>query len=109
MFAKIKSFNINFYPDTFAKTAFSALRVTGHVLRGEYADPASGKNFTVIGLPGWNIRNRGKRVQSIRLFARWITAQNKPTGAPAGNYNGYWLYYFEKETGFPVKAVLKRT
>lgn len=108
MFAKIKTANANFLPDTFMKTAFSALRVTGHILRGEYTDPLSGRQFTVIGLPGWNIRNRGKRVQSIRIYARWITALNKPTGAPTGNYNGYWLYYFERENGFPVKAVLKR-
>lgn len=108
MFAKIKTANAIFLPDTFMKTAFSALRVTGHILRGEYTDPLSGRQFTVVGLPGWNIRNRGKRVQSIRIYARWITALNKPASAPAGNYNGYWLYYFEKETGFPVKAVLKR-
>jgi len=108
MFAKIKGINANFLPDTFTKTAFSALKVTGHILRGEYADPLSGRQFIVIGLPGWNIRNHGKRIQSIRIYARWITALNKPQGAPVSNYNGYWLYYFEKESGFPVKAVLKR-
>lgn len=108
MFAKIKTINAIFSPDTFMKTAFSALRVTGHILRGEYTDPLSNKEFVVIGLPGWNIRGRGKKIQSIRIYARWISAVNKPLGAPAGNYNGYWLYYFERESGFPVKAVLKR-
>lgn len=108
MFARIKTGNANFLPDTFTKTAFSALRVTGHILQGEYTDPLSGRQFTVIGLPGWNIRTRGKRVQTIRIYARWITALKRPAGAPTGNYNGYWLYYFERENGFPVKAVLKR-
>lgn len=107
MFGKINNYNTGFSSDTFIKTAYYALRVTGHILRGEYSDPISDRFFTVIGLPGWNIRNRKKSAPSIRIYARWITAQNKPEKLNAGNYNGYWLYYFDKETGYPVKAVLK--
>lgn len=109
MFGKINNYNATFSSDTFTKTSFYALRVTGHIIRGEYIDPLSGRFFIIIGLPGWNVRNRRKSTPSIRMYARWITAQKKPNKSNTGNYNGYWLYYFDKETGYPVKAVLKNS
>lgn len=108
MFAKININGIKLMPDTFTKMTHYALRVAGHIIRGEYTDPSSGREFTVIGIPGWNVVTKRKSAPSIRLFARWIAAVNKPSDVVASSYNGYWLYYFDKESGFPVKAVLKK-
>ena len=105
---KVKVNGANFMPDTFIKTAHYALRVAGHILRGEYTDPESGRIFVVIGLPGWNVRTKRRQVPTIRMYARWITAINKPAEINGNNYNGYWLYYFDRESGNPVKAVLKK-
>lgn len=108
MFAKVKVNGANFMPDTFIRTAHYALRVAGHILRGEYTDPESGRSFVVVGLPGWNIRTKKRQALTIRIYARWITAVNKPPEINSNNYNGYWLYYFDRESGNPVKAVLKK-
>lgn len=109
MFAKTPLGTGTFMPDTFLKTAHYALRVAGHILRGEYTDPSTGREFAIVGLPGWNIRTKRRNAPSIRVFARWIKAINKPAEILSDNYNGYWLYYFDRETGFPVKAVLRRS
>lgn len=108
MFAKVQINGAHFMPDTFIKTAHYALRVAGHILRGEYNDPESGRLFAVVGLPGWNVRTKRRQVPTIRMYARWISAVNKPSDISVNNYNGYWLYYFDRETGNPVKAILKK-
>ena len=108
MFAKVKVSGANFMPDTFIRTAYYALRVAGHILRGEYIDPESGRKFVVVGLPGWNVRTKRRQAPTIRIYARWITAINKPTEISSNNYNGYWLYYFDYDSGNPVRAVLKK-
>lgn len=117
------------YSDTFLKMSHYAVQVAGHVLRGEYCDPESGRKFTIIGLPGWNTQNpsnysgnrhnsrrRGRNPQqqtasgntkSIRECSRWLAAKRKPPCSYNRNYNGYWLYYFDAQTGIPVKAIMK--
>lgn len=110
---------------TFLKMAYYAIQVAGHLLRGEYADPETGRHFTVIGLPGWNTqmqqnttRARGRKhqytnknnsaaVRTIRECSRWIYTKVKPPCSYGRSYNGYWLYYFDAETGLPVKAIMK--
>lgn len=108
LFSKISGNGFSFSPDIFQKTAFYALRAAGHILRGEYTDPDSMRHFTIIGLPGWNVRSARRSAPSIRMYARWLLAQNKPEIASTASYNGYWLYYFESDSGFPVKAIVKR-
>ena len=108
MFAKVKINGANFMPDTFIRTAHYALRVAGHILRGEYTDPESGRKFVIVGLPGWNVRTKRRQNPTIRMYARWITAVNRPAEVNSNNYNGYWLYYFDRESGNPVKAILKK-
>ncbi|MBS5571228.1 MAG: hypothetical protein KHX22_08165 [Clostridiales bacterium] len=118
------------YTDTFLKMSYYAVQIAGHVLRGEYTDPESGRKFTIIGLPGWNTQNaapnsavsarrrsgRSGRPQqqassgttrTIRECSRWLTAKRKPACSYNRNYNGYWLYYFDAESGRPVKATMK--
>ena len=118
------------YTDTFLKMSYYAVQIAGHVLRGEYTDPENGRRFTIIGLPGWNAQNaapnsaasaRGRSGRSgrapqqassgttrtIRECSRWLTAKRKPPCSYNRNYNGYWLYYFDAESGMPVKATMK--
>lgn len=118
LFAKMDLPRGTVFSDTFLKTAYRALQVAGHILRGEYTDPQSSRCFTVIGLPGLNIRNpinsrNGRRPSlspaSIRIYARWHTASRKINNSYNRNYNGYWLYYFDSESGAPVKAVMKNS
>lgn len=132
LFAKMNSVGNAPYSDTFLKMSYYAVQVAGHVLRGVYTDPESGRIFTVIGLPGWNTqsvgpgsattsgrrnghrRGRGAQQQAtsgttrtIRECSRWLAAKRKPPCSYNRNYNGYWLYYFDAESGMPVKAVMK--
>lgn len=126
MFAKLSSGgNSAPYNDTFLKMSYYAVQIAGHVLRGEYKDPENGRHFTVIGLPGWNAmtnnapaRNNRRRsnaqqqmasgnTKGIRECSRWLAAKRKPPCSYNRNYNGYWLYYFDAESGLPVKAVMK--
>ena len=118
LFAKMDISSASISSDTFLKTAYHSLQVAGHILRGEYSDPQSLRCFTVIGLPGLNVQNshsarNGRRPSlspaSIRRYARWLAARQKPTNSYNRNYNGYWLYYFDAESGAPVKAVMKNT
>lgn len=114
------------YRDTFLKMAYHSAQIAGHILRGTYTDPTSERHFTIIGLAGWNMQNtvsaiRNRRTsrtrstrqsaaggsKTIREYARWLAAKQKPSYGYQGNYNGYWLYYFDAETGLPVKAVMK--
>ena len=109
---------------TFLKMAHYAMQFAGHLLRGEYTAPETGRHFTIIGLPGWNAQaqqgrytrggkypnnnqNSSAAVRTIRECARWIAAKQKPQCAYNRSYNGYWLYYFDAESGLPVKAVMK--
>lgn len=132
MFAKMNQSASNTpYSDTFLKMSYYAVQVAGHVLRGTYTDPENGRKFTIIGLPGWNTqdvsrngaagngrRNSRRRVRgaqqssagatgTIRACSRWLAAKRKPPCSYNRNYNGYWLYYFDAESGLPVKAVMK--
>ena len=45
--------------------------------------------------------------RTIRECSRWLTAKRKPACSYNRNYNGYWLYYFDAESGRPVKATMK--
>ena len=119
-----------FINGTYTIIARTAVQIAGHVLRGEYTDPENGRRFTIIGLPGWNAQNaapnstasaRGRSGRSgrapqqassgttrtIRECSRWLTAKRKPPCSYNRNYNGYWLYYFDAESGMPVKATMK--
>ncbi len=106
----------------FLKMAHSSVQIALHLLRGEYSDAQTGRRFTIIGLPGWNptygrsVKQRVRQPQihhsisgasAIRGCSRWMSAVNRPRFAYNSSYNGYWLYYFDSESGLPVKAVMK--
>lgn len=112
-FGKIMPNNTGLTSDTFLKMAFSAYRISGHLLIGKYTDSRSNKTFNIIGLPGINalrnIRKKRKRKQVIpplQNYARWMFSINKPEKSFHTNFNGYWLYYFNSENGNPVKPVI---
>lgn len=131
LFAKMNNSSNAPYSDTFLKMSYYSVQIAGHVLRGEYRDPETKRKFTIIGLPGWNTqntvqssgtqtgrRNNRRRTQeaqqassgttrTIRECSRWLAAKRKPSCSYNRNYNGYWLYYFDAESGMPVKAVMK--
>ena len=113
-FGKMTPNNTGLTSDTFLKMAFSAYRISGHLLIGKYTDSQSHKVFNIIGLPGINalrnIKRKRKRKQiipPIQNYARWMFAINKPEKSFRTNFNGYWLYYFNLENGNPVKPVIK--
>ena len=113
-FGKMMPSNIGLTSDTFLRMAFSAYRISGHLLIGKYTDTQSNKIFNIIGLPGINaIRNIKKKrkkkqiIPPLQNYARWIFAINKPENSFRTNFNGYWLYYFNSENGNPVKPVIK--
>ncbi|MBS5843694.1 MAG: hypothetical protein KIC77_09475 [Clostridiales bacterium] len=131
LFAKMNNSSKAPYSDTFLKMSYYSVQIAGHVLRGEYRDPETKRKFTIIGLPGWNTqntiqssgtqtgrRNNRRRTQeaqqassgttrTIRECSRWLAAKRKPSCSYNRNYNGYWLYYFDAESGMPVKAIMK--
>lgn len=87
-------------------TALSSAVVRfNHFLFGRYqengSDTLPGRTLLIFGIPV-----SGNSIVPDQSNARWIPAQNKVSGNL--DYAGYWLYYFDAETGKAVRAVIRR-